>query len=226
MGAEVMRTRIKVCGLKAAADVAAAVAGGADALGFVFYEPSPRAVTLEQVLELVQDLPPFVVPVGLFVNADPTLVESVLKALPDLLLQFHGDETPADCERWGRPYLRAARMSPEMDLLDFAHRYEGAQALLLDAHVDGYGGAGKTFDWSLIPKGLNKPIILSGGLRPENVVQAILSVRPVAVDVSSGVERERGVKDARLIGQFCKAVRRADSHLLGQLSLKEALAYE
>jgi phosphoribosylanthranilate isomerase len=205
------RTRIKICGLTREADVAAAAACGADAIGLVFYPRSPRAVSLERAVALARELPPFVVPVGLFVNARAEEVEAACAAIPGLLLQFHGDETPADCDRFQRPYLRAARMAPGFDLLDFATSFHGATALLLDAHVEGYGGAGKVFDWSLIPSGVPRPLVLSGGLNPANVTDGVLKLRPWAVDVSSGVEAGKGLKDAALMRQFCDAVREADA---------------
>lgn len=208
-----IRTRIKICGLTREADVDAAVAAGADAIGFVFYEKSSRYVTPARAAELARRLPPFVTPVGLFVNASDETLAAGLAALPNLLLQFHGDERPQDCERAGRPYLRAARMNPGFDLLDFAQQYSGAQAILLDAHVDGYGGSGKVFDWSLIPRNVPSPVVLSGGLHAGNVLTGILQVRPWAVDVSSGVERAKGLKDATLIQQFCAAVHEADRQI-------------
>lgn len=207
------RTRIKICGLTREVDVVAAVEAGADAVGFVFYEKSPRHVSPARAAELARALPPFVQPVGLFVNAQPDEVARACDALPHLLLQFHGDETPADCEAPGRPYLRAARMAPGFDLLDFAARFSSAQALLLDAHVEGYGGGGKVFDWSLIPSGVPRPLVLSGGLHAANVIDGILEVRPWAVDVSSGVESAKGIKDAEAIRQFCEAVREADARI-------------
>ena len=203
-------TRIKICGLTREADVDAAVAAGADAIGFVLYAKSPRYVTPARAAELARRLPPFVMPVGLFVNADDDELAEGIQALPNMLLQFHGDETPSDCERAGRPYLRAARITPGFDLLNFASQFSGAQALLLDAHVDGYGGGGKVFDWSLIPKNVNSRLVLSGGLNVGNVATGMRQVRPWAVDVSSGVEVSKGIKDAVLIQQFCDAVRAAD----------------
>ena len=203
-------TKIKICGLTREADVDAAVAAGADAIGFVFYGKSPRYVCPARAAELARRLPPFVMPVGLFVNASDAELAEGVAALPNMLLQFHGDETPADCERAGRPYIRAARMAPGFDLLDFASRFSDAQALLLDAHVDGYGGGGKVFDWSLIPKSVNSPLVLSGGLNVGNVATGMRQVRPWAVDVSSGVEVSKGIKDAVLIQQFCDEVRSAD----------------
>ncbi len=205
------RTRIKICGLTREADVQAAVEAGADAVGFVLWQPSPRAVTVERAQALARDLPPFVAPVCLFVNAEAALVKRATQALPHALLQFHGDEAPADCEAWERPYLRAVRMRTGVSLLDFAARFASAAALLLDADVQGYGGGGKAFDWSLIPADVPRPVVLSGGLNPANVTDGVLHVRPWAVDVSSGVEAAKGLKDARLIREFCEAVREADA---------------
>ena len=205
------RTRIKICGLTREADVDAAVAAGADAVGFVFYAPSPRAVTFERAGELARRLPPFVTPVGLFVNASEAEIAAACVAVPTLTLQFHGDETPEQCMRAARPYLRAARMTPGLDLLDFVSRYSDAQAVLLDAHVDGYGGGGKVFDWSLVHPAVPLPVVLSGGLHAGNVIHGIHALRPWAVDVSSGVESAKGIKDADSIRRFCDAVREADA---------------
>ncbi|MBS0447889.1 MAG: phosphoribosylanthranilate isomerase [Proteobacteria bacterium] len=205
------RTRIKICGLTREADVDAAVAAGADAVGFVLYAKSPRHVDAARAAELARRLPAFVMPVGLFVNAARSAIDAALRAMPQLLLQFHGDETPEACHAWGRPYMRAARMTPEFDLLDFATRYSDAHALLLDAHVEGYGGGGKVFDWSLVPAAVPRPVVLSGGLHAANVGQGIRQLRPWAVDVSSGVESAKGIKDAEAIRRFCAAVREADA---------------
>ena len=205
------RTRIKICGVRREADVEAAVEAGADAIGLVFHPPSPRHVAVARAAELVRRLPPFVAPVALFVNAEVAEVQAVLAAIPLLALQFHGDETPGYCARFGRPYLKAVRMTPEVDLLDSSRRFATAQALLLDAHVEGYGGGGKVFDWSLVPADVARPVVLSGGLHAGNVIAGIQQVRPWAVDVSSGVESARGVKDAGLIRRFCEAVREADA---------------
>ena len=206
-----MRTRIKMCGLTRPADVDTAVEAGADAIGFVMYPPSPRYVSVDQAATLAARLPPFVTPVALFVNATAALIAAAVEAMPALVLQFHGDEFPADCRHRGRPYIRAARLAPGFDLLAFAAGFAEAQAFLLDAHVEGYGGGGKVFDWSLIPAGLARPTILSGGLHSGNVGEAIRRVRPWAVDVSSGVESARGVKDAHAMRRFCAAVREADA---------------
>ncbi|MFG6469172.1 phosphoribosylanthranilate isomerase [Roseateles sp. BYS87W] len=207
-------TRIKICGLTREADVEAAVAAGADAIGFVFYAKSPRAVTPERAAVLARLLPAFVTPVGLFVNATDAELQAGMAALPNMLVQFHGDESPADCERVRRPYLRAAAMVPGFDLVDFSTRFSSAQGILLDAPVAGYGGGGKVFDWSLIPPNAASHLVLSGGLNAANVGDGIARVRPWAVDVSSGVEVSKGIKSADLIHEFCRAVKRADAELL------------
>ncbi len=207
------RTRIKICGITREQDLDAAIDAGADAIGFVFYAPSARAVDARRAQVLARRLPAFVTPVGLFVNASHDEIEAAVQAVPQLLLQFHGDETPSECARWARPYLRAARMTPELDLLDFALQYPDAQAVLLDAHVEGYGGGGKVFDWSLVPRHVSRPVVLSGGLHAGNVVEGILQIRPWAVDVSSGVESVKGIKDAASIRRFCDAVREADARI-------------
>jgi phosphoribosylanthranilate isomerase len=226
------RTRIKICGLTREQDVDAAVAAGADAVGFVQYEASPRYVPPARAAELARRLPPFVTPVLLFVNAEPAAVEAACDLLPTAWLQFHGDESPAQClaaSRGGvRAYLRAARIPLEegqpFDLLKFASDYSQARALLLDAHVEGYGGGGKAFNWSRLPPNVDSHLVLSGGLTPANVTDGILQVRPrcrsLAVDVSSGVEASapggaslKGIKDAGRIHQFVAAVRAADALL-------------
>jgi len=211
------RTRIKICGLTREEDVDAAVEAGADAVGFVLWPGSARHVGHARAAALAERLPPFVTPVLLFVNATAGELAAATAAVPQALLQFHGDETPTQCEAAGRPYLRAARMAEGFDLLDFAVRWRAQstymQALLLDAHVEGYGGAGKVFDWSRIPPSVPCPVVLSGGLSPANVIDGVLTVRPFAVDVSSGVERAKGIKDAGLMRRFCEAVRQADARL-------------
>ncbi|HSI58109.1 MAG TPA: phosphoribosylanthranilate isomerase [Ideonella sp.] len=209
------RTRIKICGLTREADVDDAVAAGADAIGFVLYARSPRFVSAQRAGELARRLPPFVTPVCLFVNAEPGELAAALEALPNALLQFHGDETPEACSAARRPYLRAARMAPGFDLLDFSARFPDAAGILLDAHVEGFGGGGKVFDWSLIPAGVPRPVVLSGGLNPANVIDGVRHVRPWAVDVSSGVEVGKGLKDAQLMRRFCEAVRQADALVAG-----------
>lgn len=204
------RTRIKICGLTRPQDVRAAVESGADAIGFVFYPPSPRAVSIEQAAELVALLPPFVTSVGLFVNPTPEAAEAVLARVPLQLLQFHGDESESDCARYGRPWIKAARMRPGVDLLEFSTFHPRASGILVDAFVDGYGGGGQTFDWSLIPQGFGRPLVLSGGLDADNVTEAVRRIRPWAVDVSSGVESAKGIKDAAKIAAFIAGVRHAD----------------
>ncbi len=206
-----LMTRIKICGLTRLDDLQAAVQAGADALGLVFYPPSPRCVDLSTAARLARAAPPFVSIVGLFVNADPTAVRTTLAALPIHLLQFHGDEDERYCRQFDRPYLKAARVRPGMDLLQYVAAFPSAQAILLDAFVDGYGGGGKVFDWSLVPPALGKSLILSGGLDADNVGEAVRRLRPAAVDVSSGVEASQGIKDANKMRAFVAAVRAAGS---------------
>lgn len=195
--------RVKICGITRSEDLHAACIAGADALGFVFYAKSPRHLSIEQAAALVTQLPPFVQSVGLFVDAEPAYIEAVLKAVPLDLLQFHGGETPGQCRLSGRPYLKAVRMRPDTDLVKYCADFHDARALLLDAYVAGVpGGTGERFDWSLIPVGLPKPVVLSGGLNPDNVALAVQSVRPWAVDVSSGVETAPGIKDAARVAAF------------------------
>jgi phosphoribosylanthranilate isomerase len=207
------RTRIKICGLTLESDVEAAVRAGADAVGFVLWPGSARHVSIERAAALASGLPPFVTPVLLFVNASASELALAVAHVPTALLQFHGDETPAQCQAAGRPFVRAARMAPGFDLLDCAAQYAQAQALLLDAHADGYGGSGKVFDWSQIPASVPLPVVLSGGLSPANVTDGVVRVRPWAVDVSSGVEVSKGVKSGPLMRRFCQAVRQADDQL-------------
>lgn len=202
-----VRTRIKICGITRREDVAAAVGAGADALGFVFYAPSPRCVTIDAAAALARVVPPFVTTVGLFVNAPEETLRDTLREVPLQMLQFHGDENEIDCVRWQRPYIKAARVRPGLDLVEYARLFPSACGLLLDAWVEGYGGGGKTFDWSLIPPSLPLPIVLSGGLAADNVSAAVRAVRPWAVDVSSGVEAAKGIKDAAKIAQFVAGVR-------------------
>jgi len=209
----VSRTRIKICGLTREADVDAAVAAGVDALGFNLWSKSPRALSVGRAAALAARLPAFVTPVCLFVNAEPVLIREAVAAIPHALLQFHGDETRAQCDAAGRPYLRAVRMATGVDLLDWARRWPNARALLLDADTRAYGGSGKVFDWSLIPKDVPAPVVLSGGLSPANVTDGVLALRPWAVDVSSGVEGAQGIKDAALMRRFCDAVQEADARI-------------
>ena len=203
-------TRIKICGLSRDADVEAAVEAGADAIGFVFYPPSPRYVTVQRAAELAKRIPPFVDVVGLFVNEAQEGVQAACDALPINVLQFHGDEDAAYCRQFSRPWLRAARVRPGLDLVEFARSFSEARGLLLDAFVEGYGGGGHVFDWTLIPPGLPAHLVLSGGLNAENVGDAIRRVRPAAVDVSSGVEMSKGIKDHDKMRAFVAAVRAAD----------------
>jgi phosphoribosylanthranilate isomerase len=208
------RTRIKICGITREEDLAAAVAAGADAIGFVFYAPSPRYVRPERAAQLMAQVPAFVTKVGLFVNAEPQAVRETMAQVPLDLLQFHGDEDAAYCSAFGRPWIKAARVRPGFDLLEYASLFAkapGVSGLLLDAHVEGYGGGGITFDWTLIPQNLPLPVILSGGLHPGNIAEAVRTVRPWAVDVSSGVEADRGIKDVQKIIEFIAGVREADA---------------
>lgn len=205
------RTRIKICGITREEDLRAAVDCGADALGFVFYEASPRFVPPQRAAELVRQLPPFVSAVGLFVDAAHAFVASTLETVQLDLLQFHGDEAAAECRRYRRPYIKAARVRQGLDLVEYAALFPDARGLLLDAFVEGYGGGGKGFDWSLIPPAMPLPLILAGGLDEHNVGQAIERVRPWAVDVSSGVEAAKGIKDAAKMARFVAGVRNADN---------------
>lgn len=202
--------RSKICGITRIEDALAAVAAGADAIGLVFYAKSPRAVSIEQAAAIQQALPPFVTSVGLFVDMPRAELQALLQRLPLDLLQFHGDESPADCEGHGRPYIKALRVRPGEDVAAAMAPYAGARGILLDTFVEGVpGGTGATFDWSLIPRQAAKPIILAGGLEAGNVAAAIRQVRPYAVDVSGGVEASKGIKDAGKIRAFVQAVRDA-----------------
>lgn len=204
-------TRIKICGITRKEDALAAARSGADALGLVFYEKSPRHVSIAQAAQLAAAVPPFVTVVGLFVNASAESVRATLQAVPLDVLQFHGDETPAFCAQFGRPYLKAIRVKPGVDLVQCAADYASAQGLLLDAYVEGTpGGTGEAFDWDLIPRNLALPVILSGGLHAGNVAAGIRQVRPWAVDVSSGVEAGKGIKDAAKIAAFIKEVKQIE----------------
>jgi phosphoribosylanthranilate isomerase len=205
-------TRIKICGITRAEDALAAAHNGADAIGLVFYERSPRHVSIMQARQLAGALPPFVTVVGLFVNAEASFVREVLANVPLDLLQFHGDETPEYCGQFDRPYLKAVRVKAGEDLLQCASDFRSAKGLLLDAHVEGIpGGTGTSFDWTLIPKQLPLPVILSGGLDAVNVASAIKQVQPYAVDVSSGVEASKGIKDAARLAAFINEVKLVDS---------------
>lgn len=220
------RTRIKICGLTREEDVDAAASAGADAIGFVLYPASPRYVSAARAAELASRLPPFVTPVLLFVNASATEIIAACTHLPSAILQFHGDETAQECLHAARPFIRAARIPVDngaasegagFDLVKYSQHFMAAQAILLDAHVEGFGGGGKTFNWSLLPPSVNAHLVLSGGLTPANVIDGILQVRPrcktLAVDVSSGVEIAKGIKSAEKIIQFVSAVRAADAQL-------------
>ncbi len=204
-----MAVRVKICGITRSEDLHAACAAGADALGFVFYAKSPRCLVIEQAAELLAQLPPFVQSVGLFVDAEPAFVEAVLKSVPLDLLQFHGNETPDQCKSFGRPYLKAVRMKVGTDLVEYCADFHDARALLLDAYVPGVpGGTGERFDWDLIQSDLPKPIVLSGGLNPDNVALAVQKVRPWAVDVSSGVETSPGQKNPAKVAAFIERAKR------------------
>ena len=199
--------RSKICGITRIEDALAAVEAGADAIGFVFYPKSPRAVSVQQARAIIAALPPFISTVGLFVNASPCELNETLDAVPLDLLQFHGDETPEQCEGYHRPFIKALRVQAGDDIAASCRLYSRASGILLDTFVSGVpGGTGETFDWALIPSGLEKPIILAGGLTSANVAQAIAQVRPYAVDVSGGVEQSKGLKDHAKIRAFMSAV--------------------
>lgn len=198
--------RSKICGITRIEDALAAAEAGADAIGLVFYAKSPRAVNVQQAREIIRALPPFVTTVGLFVNASRCELTEILEAVPLDLLQFHGDETPADCEGYNRPYIKALRVRPGDDLEAACKLYANASGVLLDTYVAGVpGGTGEIFDWALVPAKLSKPVILAGGLSPANVAQAIARVKPWAVDVSGGVEQAKGIKDHARIRAFIDA---------------------
>ena len=206
------RTRIKICGIREPQHARIAADAGADAIGLVFYADSPRHVDHERAAAIARELPPYVMAVGLFVNADADAVWAILDDVPLDLLQFQGDEPPEFCEGFGRPYVRAVRMEAGTDLIECRRRFSGAKALLVDAHVPGQrGGTGQVFDWGKIPSNHPAPLILSGGLTAQNVGRAIREVRPWAVDVSSGVESSRGVKDPAKIVEFIRSVRSEDA---------------
>lgn len=207
-------TRIKICGITRVEDVISAAHTGADAIGLVFYDKSPRHVTLQQAAQLAAAIPPFVTLVGLFVNASADEVRRVLQVVPLDVLQFHGEEEPDYCAQFGRPYLKAIRVRAGVDLIQYAALFSDAQGLLLDAFVEGtHGGTGSSFDWGLIPQHLPLPVILSGGLHAGNVAEAVRQIRPYAVDVSSGVEAGKGIKDAAKIAAFINEVNKIDVQL-------------
>lgn len=206
-----MATAVKICGITRLEDALTSIHAGAQAIGFVFYPSSPRYIAPTAAGAILRALPPFITTVGLFVDAPAEEVRAIVAQAPVELLQFHGAETPAYCRQFERPYMKAVRMGPEVDLLQYARDYEDAKALLLDAYVEGlHGGSGAVFDWSRVPVKLPVPVILSGGLTVENVGDAVRRVRPSAVDVSSGVESAKGIKDAGKIAAFIAGVRNAD----------------
>jgi len=202
-----MRTRVKICGITRHQDAMAAIDAGADALGFVFYPPSPRHIEISQAREIIAKLPPFVTTVALFVNADRESIAEVIQATKIDLIQFHGNECPDYCATHGRPWIKAIRMKDDIDLLSASKDYQQASALLLDAYKPGVpGGTGDAFDWQRIPESMANKIILAGGLSADNVATAVQSVQPYAVDVSGGVEASKGIKDPKKIQQFMRGV--------------------
>jgi len=209
-----MRTRVKICGITRPGDARAAADAGADAIGLVFYPPSPRFLSVDRALEIREALPPFVQTVALFVNPDAAQVAQVIGRVRPAMLQFHGEETPRFCDEFGLPYIKACRVkrgeSSKVDLLEYLRPFSRAAAWLLDSHVEEYGGVGESFDWSLAPAVRERPLVLSGGLAPGNVAEAIRRVRPWGVDVSSGVESAKGIKDAVKIAAFVAEVRNAN----------------
>ena len=210
----IARVRIKICGITRTEDALAAIHLGADAIGLVFYHDSPRAVSMDMACRIADRLPPFVARVGLFVNATDDEIDKVLQAVALDLLQFHGEEDPLVCARYSKPYIKAVRMCDGVDIPGAARRYAGASALLLDAYVRGqHGGTGATFNWSSVPAHAGKPIILAGGLTAGNVASAIRQAQPYAVDVSSGVESGKGIKDAHKMAEFIREVRYAESQI-------------
>ena len=205
-----MRTRIKICGITRSEDAQAAARAGADAIGLNFYPPSPRCLTLDWARQLASEVPPFVSTVAIFVNPAAAEVYTVLERVRPAMLQFHGEEDPVFCAQFGVPYLKACRVKPGVDLLEYLRLFSAAAGWLLDSHVAEYGGVGESFDWSLIPAERSRPLVLSGGLQSGNVGEAVRRVRPWAVDVSSGVESAKGIKDAAKIAAFIAEVRNAD----------------
>ena len=203
-----MRTRVKICGITRVEDALAAVNAGADAIGLVFYAPSPRCVSLAQAQKIVAVIPPFVSVVGLFVNAPAAEIQFILSQVRLDIIQYHGDETPDVCKQINLPYYKAIRVKAESNLLQYALEFESAKALLLDTYTEAvFGGTGQVFDWNLIPKNMTKPVILAGGLTAENVAHAIKQVQPYAVDVSGGVEVVKGIKDVAKIAAFMQGVK-------------------
>ncbi|MEH6811698.1 MAG: phosphoribosylanthranilate isomerase [Motiliproteus sp.] len=208
-----MRTRVKICGITRIEDAKTAVDAGADAIGLVFYAPSPRAVTIEQAIAICRTLPAFVTVTALFVDASRDFVTQVIDSVPVDLLQFHGKESPEYCGSFSRPYMKAIRVKPGLDIIQQFEQYRSARALLLDAYRPGVpGGTGETFDWNLIPQSLASSVVLAGGLTPDNVASAISAVGPYAVDVSGGVEAGKGIKDSKLVTKFIHEVSCAERH--------------
>ena len=205
-----MRTRIKICGITRSEDLQAVARAGADAIGLNFYPSSPRFLSLEWARTLAGEVPPFVTTVALFVNPTAAEVYTVLERVRPAMLQFHGEEDPVFCAQFGVPYIKVCRVKPGVDLLEYLRPFSSAAGWMLDSHVEEYGGVGERFDWSLIPAERSHPLILSGGLTRENVREAVRRVRPWAVDVSSGVESAKGIKDAAKIAAFIAEVRNAD----------------
>jgi phosphoribosylanthranilate isomerase len=205
-----MRTRVKICGITRPADARAAAEAGADAIGLVFYPPSPRFLAVERAVEIRDALPPFVQTVALFVNADAAQIAQVIGRVKPGMLQFHGEETPEFCAQFGVPFVKACRIRPGIDVLQYLQPFARAAAWLVDSFVPEYGGVGESFDWSLVPRGLARPLVLSGGLDPKNVGRALRAVHPWGVDVSSGVEAAKGIKDAAKMTAFVAEVRNAE----------------
>jgi len=205
-----VRTRVKICGITRTQDARAAADAGADAIGLVFYPPSPRYLSVERAVEIRDALPPFLQTVALLVNADAAQVAQVIGRVHPAMLQFHGDETPEFCAQFGLPFVKACRVRPGVDALAYLQPYSRAAAWLVDSFVPEYGGVGESFDWSLVPQQRSRPLILSGGLERGNVARAIRAVRPWGVDVSSGVESAKGIKDAAKMSAFIAEVRNAD----------------
>jgi phosphoribosylanthranilate isomerase len=205
-----VRTRIKICGITRPGDGVDAAKAGADAIGLVFYPKSPRYLSAERAVEIRDALPPFVQTVALFVNPDAAQVAQVLGRVKPAMLQFHGDETPEFCGQFGVPFVKACRIRAGVDVVQYLQPFSRAAAWLVDSFVPEYGGVGESFDWSLVPRGLARPLILSGGLERKNVARAIRAVQPWGVDVSSGVESAKGIKDAGKMTAFVAEVRNAD----------------
>ena len=202
-----MRVRVKICGITRVEDALTAIEQGADAIGLVFYEQSPRNVSIKQAIEIANNIPAFVSVVGLFVNAEPSFINEVISHVKLDLLQFHGDETPEQCAQYRLPFIKAVRVKSDSNLVQYARDFAAAKGLLLDTYTEGVpGGTGHVFDWNLIPKQLTKPVILAGGLNADNVAEAISRVRPYAVDISGGVEVSKGIKDSAKIAAFIRQV--------------------